>query len=76
MTETVATSHKLTVREMEVLRLVEWTPRNADGWSKCAPKIFQALVKAMPEVLVERSVEGDNIMVRLTQEAMTVLRWT
>ncbi len=57
------------------LRLIERSPRDSAGWSKCASKIYEQLIKDTPDELVEKRIIKAEHFVRLTDEAKAVLKW-
>jgi len=64
---------KLTVDQLAGLKLVERSEKDSDGWVLCNPKIFKALLTAIPTDLMEFDRETKRI--RLTKEGKTVLKW-
>ena len=58
------------------LKLIERSPCDNDGWSKCTTAIFTQLISETPDNLIEKRLDGDVHYVRLTPEAKIVLKWT
>ena len=68
-------SAKLTQHQMNTLRLCARTPVGADGFSRCAPLIYEQLVSRMPAELIDHEVIDGEHRVRLTDEARAILKY-
>lgn len=66
---------KLTPAQMSVLKLANRSPKDEEGWSKCAPAVFKQLISLVPVELIERRQTEAGAFVRLTAEAQGILRW-
>ncbi len=67
---------KLTAQEHHILRLIEQSQTDVDGWADCSSDIFLIAVASIPVDLVERAPNGAlSYKVRLTAEAKIVLKW-
>jgi hypothetical protein len=66
---------KLTDIQLSALKLIERSPDHDDGWRKCSPIIYSHLDKCLTPDLFESKRDEDNIFVRLTDEAATILKW-
>jgi hypothetical protein len=66
----------ITRNQIETLRLAARSPRDDDGWSKVSSAIFSAIIEPMPPELFEVRRDDSGIMVRLTEESKTILKWS
>jgi NTP pyrophosphatase (non-canonical NTP hydrolase) len=66
---------KLTQQEKHGLRLIDRSPVDKHGWSKCADGIYKAL-KDLPAELVEACGDDGTRKVRLTAPGKTIVDWT
>ena len=65
---------KLTDTQRDLLRLVARSNDVGEGWRRCSPLIYKALMPHAEEKLIERNDEA--MRVRLTDTAKTLLEWT
>lgn len=67
---------KLTEQQLTTLRVIARSPKDTDGWAPCAYVIYQQLIKTMPITLVEIETTDEQHRVRLTDEALILLKWS
>jgi len=67
--------NKLTVHQQNVLKLCARSPVDAQGFSKCAPLIYEQLVSRMPAGLIDHEMVDDEHRIRLTDEAKVILKY-
>ena len=48
---------KLTDQQLSTMRLIERSPKDADGWSTCGEMIYEQLIAPMRDSLVEKDAE-------------------
>lgn len=65
--------NKLTQQQKDCINLILRSQDLGEGWRQCSPKIFEIIIQTLPEELLERKEQ--NQQVRLTTEGQTVSKW-
>ncbi len=68
-------SSKLTTDQLGTLRLLDRSARDSEGWSNCAPALYEVLIFPMSDELIEKRNGSQGPQARLTDEALIVLKW-
>lgn len=69
-------SSKITQQHFGVLRLIDRSKCDLDGWCECSPIVGKAILKCeLPPSLVDTQQDSGAIRVRLTIEARVLLKW-
>lgn len=66
---------KLRPEQVNLLRLIERSPRDADGWSKVSARLITPVMHWAEglEKLIDTDIAGSRV--RLTRDAAVVLEW-
>jgi len=62
-------------RLLNTLKLVQRSPKDIEGWSKCSDVIFSKIIQNQIGELIEHKLEGGINCVRLTDKAETLLEY-
>jgi hypothetical protein len=66
-------SDKVTPAQMDVIRLIQRSNDQGDGWRKCSPILFNQLIAGMPDELVEK--DSENLRCRLADAGKVLAQW-
>lgn len=66
---------KLSKEQHDCLRLCQRSKADPYGWIKCSPKMYNYIIKTLPEDLLDRHESVISKSVRLTDRALIVLEY-
>ena len=65
---------RMTDVDKTALKLIQRSPQDKDGWAECSYPVFDRIIIPTPDALIEKDFDGRKA--RLTDEALTILKWT